>query len=330
MAQRAFLHVGTADSGTTLLQQLWRRHRDGLRERGLLYLTPDEVDALPALLEKSRAWDGDILISHEAFADASDTTADDALAGLRGVANAVHLLITPRDLAHALASAWQQHVLQGEDQPLESFLEAMREAGPEHAFWRQQDLPAIARRWSRGLPHDHVHLVVAAADAPGEDLWLRTARALGIDVSGLDSLTEQSHESLSLVEAELLRRVITRIHDEHCHVALRRLSEGLFLREHLTGSTPGGPLMLPAEHAEWIRARAEDDVRELREQAYDVIGDLADLIPAAADHDHAAHDRAPHDLAPHEVTPTELVTAAATVVSRMVKARAARVPPGGM
>ena len=36
MARRAFLHVGTAKSGTSYLQDLWWRHRDELRARGLL------------------------------------------------------------------------------------------------------------------------------------------------------------------------------------------------------------------------------------------------------------------------------------------------------
>ena len=36
MARRAFLHVGTAKSGTTFLQDLWWQQRDELRERGLL------------------------------------------------------------------------------------------------------------------------------------------------------------------------------------------------------------------------------------------------------------------------------------------------------
>ena len=36
MARRAFLHVGTAKSGTSYLQDLWWRHHDELRGRGLL------------------------------------------------------------------------------------------------------------------------------------------------------------------------------------------------------------------------------------------------------------------------------------------------------
>ena len=36
MARRAFLHVGTAKSGTSYLQDLWWQHRDALRAQGLL------------------------------------------------------------------------------------------------------------------------------------------------------------------------------------------------------------------------------------------------------------------------------------------------------
>ena len=36
MARRVFLHVGTAKSGTSYLQDLWWRHRDELRAQGLL------------------------------------------------------------------------------------------------------------------------------------------------------------------------------------------------------------------------------------------------------------------------------------------------------
>ena len=36
MARRAFLHVGTAKSGTSYLQDRWWQHRDALRAQGLL------------------------------------------------------------------------------------------------------------------------------------------------------------------------------------------------------------------------------------------------------------------------------------------------------
>ena len=36
MARRAFLHVGTAKSGTSFLQDLWWQQHDELRDRGLL------------------------------------------------------------------------------------------------------------------------------------------------------------------------------------------------------------------------------------------------------------------------------------------------------
>ena len=49
MARRVFLHVGTAKSGTTFLQDLWWRHRDELRERGLLDASGDLTERGVAL-----------------------------------------------------------------------------------------------------------------------------------------------------------------------------------------------------------------------------------------------------------------------------------------
>src|ERR687898_924977 len=109
MARRVFLHCGTAKSGTTYLQDLWWRHRDALRERGLLLpgtalrdhfhaaalvkgmdviveeLEPDEREVWRRLVDETRAWEGDVLISHEPF---SNSEADAAAAALADLATA--------------------------------------------------------------------------------------------------------------------------------------------------------------------------------------------------------------------------------------------------
>ena len=92
MARRVFLHVGTAKSGTSFLQDLWWRHRDELRGRGLLLpgarrdhfaaaavvkgmtavvetLVDRERDAWRRLVEEARHWPGDVLLTNEHFAD---------------------------------------------------------------------------------------------------------------------------------------------------------------------------------------------------------------------------------------------------------------------
>lgn len=333
MARRAFLHLGTAKSGTTYLQELWWRHRDRLRERGLLLpgvalrdhfhaaalvkqmpeivsgLDPEELLAWQRLLEESRAWSGDVLISHEHFSDSPADAAARARAELQDVADEVHLVLTVRDLVRVLPSAWQQRVKQGSPQGFEEFLATARDGGQTTTFWRYQDVPGILRRWVGDLPPEHVHLVVVPGPgAPRDELWRRTGAVLGVQVDDLDTTSRRPNESLGLVETELLRRVNTRVPAEARTVALRRLTKGEFSRDVLAGSGGSEPWGLPGQHLEWVRSRAADLVARLQERPYDVVGDLADLLPAPA-----ASGRVPA-----AVGTDELLRAATTVVARMV------------
>ena len=110
MARRVFLHVGTAKSGTSFLQDLWWEHRGELRERGLLLpggrrrdhfaaaavvkgmtavvetLRGRERDAWRRLVEETRTWAGDALVTNEHFSDSPPDAAAAALADLAGAA----------------------------------------------------------------------------------------------------------------------------------------------------------------------------------------------------------------------------------------------------
>jgi hypothetical protein len=332
MARRAFLHIGTAKSGTTYLQELWWRHRDALRDRGLLLpgvalrdhfhaaalvkgmdvivdqLGPDERGTWSRLLEEVRHWPGDALISHEHF---SDSPADAARRAVAEAADAgeVHLLLTVRDLGRVLPSAWQQRVKQGARQTYGAFLDAVRQERTDQKFWRYQDVPGILERWAADLPAERVHLVVVpAAGAPRDALWRRTSRVLGVDTDDLDAEPRRPNDSLGIVEAELLRRVNAAMPRSARTVAMTRLTKGAFARDLLAGSAPTESFVLPAAHAEWVRARSEVTVAALTGRGYDVIGDLADLLPAR-----------PRDgRSPEEVDDAEVLAAATTVVSRMI------------
>ena len=114
MARRVFLHVGTAKSGTSFLQDLWWRHRDELRGRGLLLpgarrdhfaaaavvkgmtavvetLVDRERDAWRRLVEEARHWPGDVLLTNEHFADSPAEAARAALDDLADAADEVHV-----------------------------------------------------------------------------------------------------------------------------------------------------------------------------------------------------------------------------------------------
>lgn len=334
MARRVFLHCGTAKSGTTYLQDLWWRHRDELRERGLLLpgtalrdhfhaaalvkgmdvivdeLGPGDRRVWQRLVDETRSWSGDVLISHEHFSDSSAAAAAAALADLASAADEVHLVVTVRDLGRVLPSAWQQRVKQGARQPYGRFLATVRRGRDDQKFWRYQDVPGILERWAADLRPERVHLVVVPpSGAPRDELWLRTATVLGVDVEGLDTDPRLPNDSLGIVEAELLRRVNTIVPRQRRSVALTRLTKGAFARDLLAGSAPQESFVLPVKHAGWVRERSERMVATLRAGSYDVVGDLDDLLPADPR----------SGRTPDQTSDAELVAAATTVVARMIE-----------
>ena len=334
MARRAFLHVGTAKSGTSFLQDLWWQHHEALRQRGLLLpgkasrdhfhaaalvkgmdaivdrLSDEQRGTWQRLVAETLAWPGDVLISHEHFSDSSAAAAAGAMADLAAAADEVHLVLTVRDLARVLPSSWQQRVKQGARQPYSKFLSTVRHERPDQKFWRYQDVLGILDRWGADLPPEHVHLVVVPpSGAPRDELWHRTGAVLGVAVDDLDTATRRPNDSLGIVEAELLRRVNARIPRERRSVELTRLTRGDFRRDLLAGSAPHESFVLPARHAEWVRERSEAVVATLRARSYDVVGDLDDLLPAGPG----------SGRTPDEVSDAEVLAAAGAVVERMVE-----------
>lgn len=331
MARRVFLHVGTAKSGTSFLQDLWWRHSDELRGRGLLLpgrrrdhfaaaavvkgmtavvetLADHERDAWHRLVEETRAWPGDVLLTNEHFSDSPAEAAAAALADLAGAAEEVHVVLTARDLGRVLPSAWQQRVKMGARQPYRRFLATVRRSEGDQKFWRYHDVPAILTLWSAGLAEGRTHLVVVPpAGAPRDELWLRTASVLGLDVTGLDTEARRPNDSLGLVEAEVLRRINERVPRPRRTPALTRHVKGTFVPEVLAGSAHREPFVLPARHHAWVHERSAATVAALRTRAYDVVGDLDDLLPAPP-----REGRTPDDA-----TDDELLAAARTVASRL-------------
>ena len=332
MARRAFLHVGTAKSGTSYLQDLWWRHRDELRSRDLLLPGRGRRDHFTAaalvkgmstvvedlgdrdrgvwdrLVEEARDWHGDVLISNEHFADSPADAAAAALADLGSAAEEVHVVVTARDLGRVLPSAWQQRVKMGARMPYRKFLGSVRREDGDRKFWRYQDVPAILRVWTAGLPGDRVHVVVVPGPgAPRDELWVRTSSVLGLDVTGLDTEAQRPNDSLGVVEAELLRRVNDTVPREHRTAAYSRHLKGSFVPRALVGSAPRDSFAIPDNHVSWIEESAAAVVATLRASPYDVVGELDDLLPALA-----ADGRTPD-----QVSDAELLSVAAVALSRL-------------
>jgi hypothetical protein len=229
-----YLHIGPPKTGTSYVQGLLRAWQPELRRAGVLYPgipmlshfyaaldargnlghgirvgehDVERTDALGAwsrLVSAAKAVDGTVVISHEVFASADDEHARAAVRDLDETD--LHLIVTARDPARQIVSAWQQRVRQGSTK---SFASVARRVSERQGLSPAQDLPELLERWGGTLPPDHVHVVtVPQAGADPAVLWRRFAEVVGIDSDRFDSSrADRSNESLGWAEVETLRRV---------------------------------------------------------------------------------------------------------------------------
>ncbi|MDQ3629382.1 MAG: hypothetical protein M3419_11330 [Actinomycetota bacterium] len=332
--QRLYLHVGPPKSGTSYLQSAMWRSRPALRQQGLVLAMrrradhfhlmlavtdqavadADPPEAFSALdrLEKflARSDAGRILLSHESLAAASRDQAE-RLLGLLGDVE-VHLVLTARDLARQVPSGWQQRVQARETIRFEEFADAVVAAqGVGGAFWAHHDLLDVADRWGRQLQPEQVHVVtVPPPGSPSGLLLGRWCSVLGLDPATLDTAGATGNPSLGRVQAEVLRRVNAAIGDDLPRVRGRygRVPRDLLPRQVL-GVQPGVPTQLPRRLHQWCEDRSRATVQGLRARGYDVVGDLADLLPGS------------QSAAGLPVTEEEVAAAATQALARMLVLR---------
>lgn len=322
MTERVYLHVGAPKSGTTYLQSVLRANRDRLAEAGVLVAgrthldlvhagmvvredprlakLPDEASgAWQRVVEEVRAWPGEsAVVSYELFAGASAEQAHAALADLSGIE--AHIVITSRDLAKALPSAWQERLKFALTTPLEKWVPRGEDAGPRAEWgWRTMDPAGVAARWGAELPPERVHIVtVPRRGAAPDELWRRFAAACGIDAPGLDLTVTTTNESLGPAAAEVLRRVNEHVGD----TITGNRQQARWLRDTLAHKVlvplGGGSLGVTDEQLADATARSEAAITALRERGYDVVGDLFDLAATRPD------GRRPGDVPAEELLDT--------------------------
>jgi hypothetical protein len=190
----------------------------------------------------------------------------------------VHVVITTRDLARAVPSAWQERLKFALTTPLESWVPRPESDGPRAEWgWRTMDPAGVAARWAETLPPDRVHVVTVPRDGAATELWHRFARACGLDHVLVDLHVPQVNESLGVVAAELLRRVNERLPDE---LGSNR-EQARWLRDVLAHQVlavlDDEPIGLTDEQFAQALERSEEAVARIREAGYDVVGDLDDV-----------------------------------------------------
>lgn len=330
MTERVYLHVGAPKSGTTYLQAVLEQNRERLATAGVLVVGEDHLDRVHAamvvredrrledlperastawarLVRQVRDWQGPTaILSYELFAGASAEQAARALGDLAGIET--HVVITARDLASAVPSAWQERLKFALTTPLETW----KPSGARAEWgWRTMDPAGVARRWGRTLPPDRIHVVTVPRDRTGDDeLWLRFAAACGLVVPDLDLRIPRVNESLGLVAAELLRRVNEVVREP----ITGNREQALWLRDTLAhdvlvhlGREPIG--VTDEQHAD-AQQRAAAAAVALRDAGYALHGDLGDLGDRATTRRGAR--------TPSEATAPELLEAAVETIVRLL------------
>jgi hypothetical protein len=335
-----FVHVGEPKTGTTFLQQVMWTNKAELQELGVLMPGPRplahwraaqdlrEVPQIPndPIGPNRGAWDKLVrqalrtprvaLISHELLAAASPEQAERGIRSLQSAAD-VHLVLTVRDIGSLLPAEWQETVKHRNTRAWEDWLadvidrESVDPDRRQFWFWRVHDTLEVLRIWSALLPADHVHVITMPSQRSDPDLlWRRFAGLLGVDAAAADTKRARSNASLGLAEVELLRRV---------NEALPEEIPGWFYMRNVKDTLAHGTLAarrgtrrrleLPHEREKWARDYAETLVGGLASSGYDIIGDLAELLPAPVSERPAR---------PSDATEAEMLEAAVVAITTLL------------
>ncbi len=306
--QRVFLHIGAPKTGTTFVQSVLFHFRDALREQGVLYPAerydehffaavdlqdldfsgeprPEAAGTWQTVATRARSWPGTSIISHDVFAGASQEQAAVAVTALAPAQ--VHVVFTARDLGRQLPSHWQEDVKHGQRGTFAEWFTAI-ERRDEHDwqlrwFWQVEEIPEVLRRWGAAVPPERVHLVtVPHDDGRPDELWRRFATVIGVDPFSVNaSEVHNPNTSLDVADVELVRRLNGLRDDGLTQAEYEHTVKGLLVHEtlahHPVTRRPG----LPRDCLPHVLALSQQWVRQLESAGYDIVGDLAELLPVA-------------------------------------------------
>lgn len=336
MAQKVILHVGAPKTGTSFVQDLLFREREALQAQGILYPAEQFDSHFRAALDLMqlpwgglewqasgqwervaaavRDWPGTAVISHEILATASRQHVRRALESL-GDAE-VHVLYSARDLVRQIPAEWQENVKHRRTTSYAEFLEILMDPtrSDEIAQWffGVQEIPDVLDRWASTLPRERVHvLTVPPPGSPRGLLWERFASVIGIDPQEfLPAEDGRANASLGVPEAAVLRSLNERIEDIVWNLNYRPLVREYLVHQRLSNNTGSPRIGLPKHAWDWAQDLSRAWIAELERRQYDVVGDLADLVPAGD---------APAFVDPDDADPAAVAEVALQALAEMTK-----------
>lgn len=313
-----FLHIGLHKTGTTYLQQVLRANRDMLRQLGVEYPggpgKPAQAFAVldlqgrrPRGVDDRRiAGQWDALVSHitgcgQPIAIVSEerlslATAKQARAAVGAFAESeVHVIVTVRDLARVLVSAWQEEIKNDNTWTWRRFADAVKDpaqlaASPARGFWLRQDVAKICRTWESALPAARVHVItVPPSGSPPTVLLDRFASVIGIDPAELGEPMGGANQMVGVPATEVVRRLNERLGGRLNQRAYDKVVKSTVVPV-LAARADATPIRLPDEENAWIAQRAEEMIAALGVCGYPVVGDLDELRPRSHDAGRAPDD----------------------------------------
>jgi hypothetical protein len=335
-APTVYLHIGTMKSGTTFIQRRLKANSERLSHEGVLVPgawgasivaaardvlnlgAPRGAESIAGRWDELRQqiaqWNGAaVIVSMEFFSTADEEQARRIVADL--APSTVEIVITARDLARVIPSSWQESTQNGAVWSYEEYTESIvteDDDRPGSKFWRQQDLVRLVNVWSEAAGLEHVHVVTVPPSGPDPDLlWRRFCSVFDLSA---DDFTEDIPESrmnfaLGHPSAEFMRRLNVELRSttvskaDYLHYAKR-----LVAKETLNQRKDEPKVVLPPQHFDWVRERAQRMITDVAATGVDVVGELDDLLPQPA---REARE-------PHAVTDGEVVDAAVDAIAALL------------
>ena len=328
MARAVYLHVGLPKTATTYLQTILWDHREEIEAQGVRLpglarhdhlwstrivredaqfakvSTDRRLGAWERVLADVAAWPDTCLISHEFFGAA---TAEQAARVVADLAPAeVHLVVTAREPLSLFAASWQESIKNRDTTPMADYSTTESDDPNDVWNWRSLDLRLVLERWAPAFAPEHVHVLpLPGGDAPRRLIWDRFAELVGIDPHSVDVEVSFPNTSMGVVEAETLRRM-----NSHLDGFRSAIDRGTYIRSFLADERlvpRNGERYWPRdEQVADARERGRAAVAMVREQGFDVVGDLdALLVP-----DELAARRTPETVTDAEVAEVAVELAA--------------------